>query len=301
MAAESRSLDISKIPKNILATKYEVRGAVYLAAQERQRQGKEVIFTSVGNPHALGQVPLTFLRQVVALVAAPFLLNDPTVANSFPTDAILRAQEYLQDVKSLGAYTDSRGSGLVRQQVANFLNKRDGLGCQGLDRIFLTDGASAAVKLGLQMCIRGEGYRDGILVPIPQYPLYSATISLFGGILVPYELDEDSEWGVSFEGLNQAISQAKANQICCRGLVFINPGNPTGQQMTHGQIASMLQLALTENLAVFADEVYQDNIYGNARPFIRLNMTSTYIYILKDLNLKILKMRNEQKKTIMMN
>lgn len=56
------------------------------------RQGKEVIFTSVGNPHQLGQVPLTFLRQVMALVAAPFLMEDPKTASAFPEDAKARAR-----------------------------------------------------------------------------------------------------------------------------------------------------------------------------------------------------------------
>jgi len=161
------SLQLSKLPPNVLATKYQVRGAVYLAAQELQRKGREIIFTSVGNPHGLGQVPLTFVRQVIALVAAPFLLEDPAIAAKFPADAIARAKEYLADLKSLGAYTDSRGSCLVRQQVAEFLERRDGLKSRW-DHIWLTDGASAAVRLGLQLLIRGTGFRDGILVPIPQ-------------------------------------------------------------------------------------------------------------------------------------
>ena len=71
------SLTIDKTSELVLATQYSVRGVVYQAAQERLADGKEVIFTSVGNPHQLGQVPLTFLRQVLALVAAPFLLDDP--------------------------------------------------------------------------------------------------------------------------------------------------------------------------------------------------------------------------------
>ena len=150
------SLHISKISPQVLETKYQVRGAVYLAAQEREKQGKEVIYTSVGNPHGLGQIPLTFLRQVMALCTAPFLLEDPNIVKSFPPDAISRAREYLKDIKSVGAYTDSRGSMLVRRQVADFLERRDGL-VANPNHIFLSDGASAAVRLGLQMLIRGRG------------------------------------------------------------------------------------------------------------------------------------------------
>jgi len=262
------ALEIARTSPNILNTVYQVRGAVYLAAQEREREGKEVIYTSVGNPHGLGQIPLTFLRQVLALCMAPFLLDDPAIADKFPADAILRAKEYLASVVSLGAYTDSRGAPLVRKQVAEFLERRDGLKSPGVDNIFLTDGASAAVRLGLQMLIRGTGFRDGILVPIPQYPLYSASIALLGGVLIPYELDEENEWGLSLDSIRTAIAKARNDVICPRGLVFINPGNPTGQQLTAEQLKGLVTICHEEDLCLLADEVYQDNVYGNARPFI---------------------------------
>lgn len=261
------SLQLSKLPPNVLATKYQVRGAVYLAAQELQRKGREIIFTSVGNPHGLGQVPLTFVRQVIALVAAPFLLEDPAIAAKFPADAIARAKEYLADLKSLGAYTDSRGSCLVRQQVAEFLERRDGLKSRW-DHIWLTDGASAAVRLGLQLLIRGTGFRDGILVPIPQYPLYSASIALLGGVLIPYQLEEEEEWGLNLDSIQAAVDRARRDGICPRGLVFINPGNPTGQQLTEPQILGMATICHKEELALLCDEVYQDNVYAGARPFM---------------------------------
>ncbi|CAN0390470.1 unnamed protein product, partial [Hapterophycus canaliculatus] len=97
---------------------YAVRGEIYLAATERIKAGKEVIFTNVGNPHGLGQKPLTFLRQVMALVMAPFLLEDPRVNDMFPGDAIARAREYLVHVKGgIGAYSDSKGNQYIRQEV----------------------------------------------------------------------------------------------------------------------------------------------------------------------------------------
>jgi aspartate/methionine/tyrosine aminotransferase len=91
------------------------------------------------------------VRQVLALVTAPFLLEDPVTAAKFPSDVIKRAKEYLKELKSVGAYTDSRGSLFIRNQVAEFLERRDGLKGDGPDRIFLTDGASVAVRLGLQV------------------------------------------------------------------------------------------------------------------------------------------------------
>lgn len=260
------SLTVDKLSPNIINTSYQVRGLVYLAAQERLREGKDVIFTSVGNPQQLGQVPLTFLRQVLALTVAPFLMDDPKTRGAFPPDAIARAREYLDDVTSVGAYTDSRGSMLVRQQVADFLMRRDGVPSDPT-RVFLTDGASAAVRLGLGMLIRGNGFRDGILVPIPQYPLYSASIALLGGVLIPYELDEEAEWGVNVEKIQCAVNRARADCICPRGMVFINPGNPTGQVLRADEIAGMIQVCHREEIALLADEVYQDNIYDD-KPFV---------------------------------
>jgi alanine transaminase len=72
---------------------------------------------------------------------------------------------------------------------------------------------------------------DGILCPIPQYPLYSASITLFGGSLLPYYLDESAGWALSINELDRALAEAKKRSITPRALVVINPGNPTGQVM----------------------------------------------------------------------
>merc|ERR1719454_690150 len=88
--------------------KYDVRGEIYHAAQKRKAQGKEVIFTNVGNPHQLGEKPLTFPRQVVALCSWPAMLDDPDIMARFPSDAVRRAMSYLERMKGgIGAYSDS--------------------------------------------------------------------------------------------------------------------------------------------------------------------------------------------------
>jgi glutamate--glyoxylate aminotransferase len=81
---------------------------------------------AVGNPQQLGQKPLTFPRQVLSLCMAPFLLEHPKVAEMFPQDAIDRARQLLGYVGSVGAYSDSRGAAGIRQEVANFIERRDG-------------------------------------------------------------------------------------------------------------------------------------------------------------------------------
>jgi len=251
---------------SVLKTQYAVRGELYLRAEQLRREGKPIIFTNVGNPHALGAKPLTFTRQVLALCAAPFLLERPDVDKLFPKDAIARARKLLEAFKGgVGAYTDSRGNPLVREEVARFIEQRDGV-ASNPEHIFLTDGASVAVRLCLNAMIRHEN--DGILVPIPQYPLYSASIKLYGGSLVPYMLNEKAGWALDIDALRTSVREAREDGKLVRGLVFINPGNPTGQCLSYDNLRELIKFAYDEHIVLMADEVYQENVYQDERPFI---------------------------------
>jgi len=88
------------------------------------------------------------------------------------------------------------------------------------------NGASEGCRAALTVAIRNSN--DGVLVPIPQYPLYSALLTLLNGQLIPYYLDEEKNWGLDAEHLEKQIEIAKANGTCPRAMVVINPGNPTG-------------------------------------------------------------------------
>ncbi|KAK9108167.1 hypothetical protein Syun_024178 [Stephania yunnanensis] len=267
----SKGLDYETLNENVKKVQYAVRGELYLRASELQKEGKKIIFTNVGNPHALGQKPLTFPRQVVALCQAPFLLDDPNVELLFPADAIARAKHYLSLTSGgLGAYSDSRGLPGIRKEIAEFIGRRDGYPSDP-ELIFLTDGASKGVMQILNATIRGES--DGILVPVPQYPLYSATISLCGGSLVPYYLEETANWGLDVNQLRQSVSKARSNGITIRAMVIINPGNPTGQCLSVANLREILHFCYQEKLVLLGDEVYQQNVYQDARPFISARKT----------------------------
>ncbi|QHO41546.1 Glutamate--glyoxylate aminotransferase [Arachis hypogaea] len=261
-----KPLDYESINENVKKSQYAVRGELYLRASELQKEGKKIIFTNVGNPHALGQKPLSFPRQVVALCQAPFLLDDPNVGLLFPADAIAKAKHYLSMTGGgLGAYSDSRGIPGVRKEVAEFIQRRDGYPSDP-ELIYLTDGASKGVMQILQTIIGGQG--DGILVPVPQYPLYSATIALLGGSLVPYYLEETANWGLDINELRQSVNQARYKGITVKAMVIINPGNPTGQCLSEANLREVLQFCFEENLVLLGDEVYQQNIYQDERPFV---------------------------------
>lgn len=112
---------------------------------------------------------------------------------------------------------------------------------------------------------RIDGKPSGVLIPIPQYPLYSATLAEFGLAPLGYYLDEDNKWSLEVSELERALNEAK--ECNPRVLVVINPGNPTGQVLTRANIENVIRFAHKNHLFLLADEVYQDNIYDKDSAF----------------------------------
>lgn len=265
----SSILKESNINSQLVKAQYAVRGELVIKADDYrlklQRHEKlpfeKIVACNIGNPHELGQQPITFFRQVLALCQYPALLDHPNAASIFPADAIARARKYLTAIGSgTGAYTNSKGLPVVREEVSRFIAQRDGSkDLTSVDNIFLTDGASAGVKMLLQTVIRND--KDGVLCPIPQYPLYSATLTLTGGELVGYFLDEDNGWKMKIPELEKSLAAAQKKGISVRGIVVINPGNPTGQTLDVQNMREIVEFCHRHSLVLMADEVYQTNIY----------------------------------------
>ena len=165
----------------------------------------------------------------------------------------------------LGAYSESQGALYVREAVARFIAERDGFPASASE-VYLTDGASEAVKLCLQVCLRGPD--DAILVPIPQYPLYAGSINLFEGSLVGYYLDEDAGWALRAAEVERALTAARAAGKEVRALVVINPGNPTGNTLSVADQREIVALCAREHIVLLADEVYQANVWAAEKPFV---------------------------------
>lgn len=228
-----------------------------------------------GNPHALMQPPISFFRQVLSICIEPSLLKTRHSSTPlFPSDVYDRAERYLNaaDMRGgMGAYSNSQGLSAVRRDVAAFISERDGHPCDP-DSIFMTDGASDGIGILINLLVRCSemvpGVKDGILTPVPQYPLYSARLSLLGGELVPYYLDEDKGWTVSIGELERSVQEARQSGTTVRAIVIINPGNPTGQSLAREDVESIVKFAERENLTILADEVYQENIWRADRPFV---------------------------------
>lgn len=267
-----RALTYDGLPEHIKDVEYAVRGPIVKRsleiAEELKKPGhgkpfSEIVSCNIGNPQALQQKPITFHRQVLSLITNPELLKKPEVTNIYNEDVLKRARAF-EKAHKLGSYSHSKGITLFREMVADFIEKRDGKGLSKVDvgSIFLTDGASPAVKTALSLLIDDEN--DGVLIPIPQYPLYSATLTNLRGTAVGYYLREEDRWAVTREAIEAAIARFKAShpEGRLRAIVIINPGNPTGNVMKRTMMEDVVRLCEEHGLLLMSDEVYQENIWG---------------------------------------
>lgn len=216
---------------------YAVRGKVVIKADEINAKLKEspkgtypfdhIVYTNIGNPHSVGQKDLTWPRQVLALCDLPdeYGVDHPLAEEIFPVDAIARAKVIKKALNfhGTGAYTHSQGPLLFRQEICRFIEKRDGLqeGAVDPSDIYMTNGASSAIEMILNALIADT--TSGVMIPIPQYPIYSATISRYGGQQVGYYLDEKKGWDLNVAELERSLANAKKHGIDVNSLVLINP------------------------------------------------------------------------------
>lgn len=276
-------LSPSSINPHVLNVEYAVRGelsnkagkyADLIQEGKGEQEGlkfKSVVTANIGNPQQqpyLAQKPLTYWRQVAALTEYPDLLEDESgsLAKLFPSDARARAKEILHDVGSVGAYSHSKGAASIRKHVAKFIEERDGHPSDA-ELIYLTAGASGGVQLLLSVLISGP--EVGVMIPIPQYPLYSAALAFNNAHAVRYELDSEHDWDVDVKQMSRTVDEERKKGVDVRSVVVINPGNPTGSCLSLENIQDIIRMAHEKNLVIMADEVYQRNIFQpEARPFI---------------------------------
>ena len=256
---------------------YAVRGQVVQRADQiaqelrttttsnTNRNFDHIVYTNIGNPHSVGQTALTWPRQVLALVDLPKAqgVDHPHILQLFPADAVERAR-WIQDTAlqghGTGAYTHSQGAASLRADVAHFVqNRDDGVPCV-VENLFLTNGASAGITMLLQALLASP--TTGVMIPIPQYPLYSATIDLLQGRAVGYYLDEQAGWELNVQALEDAYQKAIQQGTTVVALCLINPGNPSGSVLSRDNLRAVLDFCVRHRLVLLADEVYQENVYA---------------------------------------
>ncbi|XP_054164947.1 alanine aminotransferase 2-like [Oppia nitens] len=271
--SSSSLLTIDSINQRVKHMEYAVRGPIPQRASQLESQLKSgqklpfdaVIRANIGDCHAMNQKPITFFRQVLSGAANPIEMHsNPKI----PKEVKERVNELLDGCggRSVGAYSEATGVEIIRRHIAQYIRERDGLETDWRN-VVLTTGASEGAKAILSFIntTATDGIPTGVMVPIPQYPLYSATLTELGMNLISYYLDEQNQWALNINELRNALQ--KSRSICKpKAIVVINPGNPTGSVLTKENIENIIKFADENKLMIIADEVYQHNIWDpNAR------------------------------------
>ncbi|CAL1549178.1 unnamed protein product, partial [Lymnaea stagnalis] len=211
-SAVENVLTLDTLNPNVIELQYAVRGPIVIRATQiedellagEKKPFPKVVKANIGDCHATGQKPITFIRQVLALCTYPELLK----SNDFPADTKEKAKRLLDGCKghSLGSYSDSCGLNVIRKDVAAFIEERDGHPSDFND-IVLSTGAGDAIKSVMTLLLTAKDgvNKAGFMIPIPQYPLYSAAISEFGAHPIPYYLNEKASWSLDVSELERAI------------------------------------------------------------------------------------------------
>ena len=198
---------------------YDVRGPVLDAANEMKRQGTEILQLNIGNP-------------------APFGFQAP----SWILDAI---RDALDDPMSQG-YSESNGIVEAREAILDY-HRSKGLPNLEMNHIYIGNGVSEMISLAMQGLLN-DG--DEILIPAPDYPLWTAAAKLAGGTPVHYICDEKSNWYPDIADMEKKINSRT------KGIVIINPNNPTGAVYPKEILEQIAQIAREKELIIFSDEIY---------------------------------------------
>ncbi len=204
---------------------YDIRGPVLEEADRMEAEGHRILKLNIGNP-------------------APFGFEAP--------DAIL--VDMIKHLPEAQGYSDSRGIPSARRAVVQYYETK-GIFNLGADDVYLGNGVSELITLSLQaLCDPG----DEILVPTPDYPLWTASVALSGGTPVHYECDEHDAWNPDLDDIRSKITPQT------RGIVVINPNNPTGAVYSRELLTGIVDIAREHDLIVFADEIYEKITYDGA-------------------------------------
>lgn len=263
----------STINQNVVRAQYAVRGLLAIRAGEIKQTlsenpnafpFEEVIELNIGNPQIFSPKTVSLTRNYLAelILACKTSRFAKLETGEIPHDLNSELSSIDSLIREFDIQNKTPSSGLefVRKQVARFIEKRDLLPSDPAN-IVLTNGASAGIAMILRLLLQHP--KSGIMLPVPQYPLYSAITELNNATIVPYSLDEEDGWNIDFQAARKEFDSAREKGIEVRAIALINPGNPTGAIFAREKMAEVLKFAYERNLVVLADEVYQENVYGS--------------------------------------
>ncbi len=204
---------------------YDIRGPVLDKARQMEEDGQRIIKLNIGN-------------------LAPFGFEPP--------DEIV--QDMIHNLPGAAGYTDSKGLFAPRKAIVHYTQQK-GVAGVGIDDVFIGNGASELITMSMNALLNNG---DEVLIPAPDYPLYTAAVSLSGGRPVHYMCDEASDW---YPDLDDIRAKVRPNT---KAIVVINPNNPTGALYPRDLLLELVEIARRHELIVFADEIYDKMLYdGN--------------------------------------
>jgi len=201
---------------------YDIRGPVLDKARQMEEEGQKIIRLNIGNIAAFGLEP--------------------------PDEIV---QDMIRNLPHAAGYTDSKGLFAPRKAVVHYTQEKSIRGVT-LDDVYLGNGASELIAMSMNALL-DDG--DEVLIPSPDYPLYTAVVGLSGGTPVHYRCNEESGWLPDIEDIERRITPQT------RGIVVINPNNPTGALYPDSTLLAIIDVARRHELIVFADEIYDKTLY----------------------------------------
>lgn len=219
---------------------YDIRGPVLDLAQRMEEEGQHIIKLNIGNLAAFG---------------------------FDPPDEIV--QDMIRNLPAAAGYTDSKGLFAPRKSVVHYSQQKH-IADVSVDDVYLGNGASELITMSLNALLDAG---DEVLVPAPDYPLWTGSVSLAGGRPVHYLCDESNEWLPDLVDIESKITART------RGIVVINPNNPTGALYSVETLQAIVDIARERHLVVFADEIYDKTLYdGNSHTSIA-SLTSDVLFL----------------------
>jgi alanine-synthesizing transaminase len=204
---------------------YDIRGPVMERAKQMEEEGQRIIKLNIGN-------------------LAPFGFEAPEEVQ----------QDVILNLPNSSGYSDSKGMFAARKAIMHYCQSKKIMGV-GLDDIYIGNGASELIVMAMQGLLNTG---DEVLVPAPDYPLWTAAVTLAGGTPRHYICDEANEWNPDMDDMRSKITPNT------RAIVVINPNNPTGALYSDEILQQIIQLAREHQLIVFADEIYDKVLYDGA-------------------------------------
>ena len=204
---------------------YDIRGPVLKQAMKLEEEGQRILKLNIGNPAQFGfEAPEEVLMDVI------------------------------KNLPNSQGYCDSKGLFSARKAVMQHYQAK-GLLSLDTDDIYIGNGVSELIVMAMQALLNNG---DEILVPSPDYPLWTAAANLSGGKAVHYTCDEQSDWFPDIDDIKAKITSRT------KGIVLINPNNPTGAVYSKELLEQIVELARQHNLIVFSDEIYSKIVYDDA-------------------------------------